>query len=202
VNEARPKEAATDSGRSAHEDRAIVLVGLMGSGKSTVGARLAAMLKRRFVDADAEIEAAANMTVSEIFARYGEAEFRSLERRVIARLLAEKSIVIASGGGAFMDPVTRALMQGRATSIWLRADLDVLMKRVGKRGGRPLLEVADPRAAMAELMAERYPVYAEADLVIDSEDGPHDVTVRRVLEALEAWLLESPAADALGSAPP
>lgn len=158
----------------------------MGSGKSTVGARLAATLKRRFVDADAEIEAAAKMTVSEIFERYGEPEFRALERRVIARLLNENDIVIATGGGAFMDPQTRALMRERAVSVWLRADLDLLMRRVGKRGGRPLLQTADPRAAMADLMAQRYPVYAEADLVVDSEDGPHELTVRRVLEAIEA----------------
>jgi shikimate kinase len=158
----------------------------MGSGKSTVGARVASALKRRFVDADAEIEAAASMTVSEIFERYGEPEFRALERRVICRLLAEPDLVIATGGGAFMDPQTRALMRERAVSVWLRAELDLLMKRVGKRGGRPLLQTADPRAAMADLMATRYPVYAEADLTINSEDGPHDLTVRRVLDALEA----------------
>jgi shikimate kinase len=167
--------------------RAIALVGLMGSGKSTVGARLASALKRRFVDADAEIEAAAKMTVSEIFECYGEPEFRALERRVIARLLNESDVVIATGGGAFMDPQTRALMRERAVSVWLRADLDLLMKRVGKRGGRPLLQTADPRAVMAELMEKRYPVYAEADLTVDSEDGPHDLTVRRVLEALDAY---------------
>ncbi len=185
MTQAEPGETA-DPGRKAPASRAIALVGLMGSGKSTVGARVASALKRRFVDADAEIEAAASMTVSEIFERYGEPEFRALERRVICRLLAEPDLVIATGGGAFMDPQTRALMRERAVSVWLRAELDLLMKRVGKRGGRPLLQTADPRAVMADLMATRYPVYAEADLTIDSEDGPHDLTVRRVLDALEA----------------
>jgi shikimate kinase len=186
VTQTEPGEA-TSPGRKTLDSQAIALVGLMGSGKSTVGARLAAALKRRFVDADAEIEAAASMTVTEIFERYGEPEFRALERRVIARLLSEGDVVIATGGGAFMDPQTRALMRERAVSVWLRADLDLLMKRVGKRGGRPLLQTADPRAVMADLMAKRYPVYAEADLTVDSEDGPHDLTVRRVLEALDAF---------------
>jgi shikimate kinase len=162
----------------------------MGSGKSTVGARIASMLERRFVDADAEIQAAANMSVSEIFEAYGEGEFRALERRVIARLLREGPMVLATGGGAFMDPATRALMKERAISVWLRADLDVLMKRVGKRGGRPLLEADDPRAVMAELIRTRYPVYAEADLVVESEDGPHEVTVERVMKALADYSFE------------
>jgi shikimate kinase len=158
----------------------------MGSGKSTVGARLANILKRRFVDADSEIEAAANMSVEEIFDAYGEPEFRALERRVIARLLGDGPIVLATGGGAFMDPATRDLMREHTISVWLRADLDVLMKRVGKRGARPLLKTDDPRAVMAALMDTRYPVYANADLTVDSEDGPHEITVRRVLDALTA----------------
>ncbi len=158
----------------------------MGSGKSTVGARVASLLDMRFVDADAEIQAAANMTVGEIFEVYGEGEFRALERRVIARLLRDEPMVLATGGGAFMDPATRALMRERAVSVWLKADLDVLMKRVGKRGGRPLLEAEDPKAVMADLIERRYPVYAEADLVIESEDGPHEATVERLLEALAA----------------
>jgi shikimate kinase len=162
----------------------------MGSGKSTVGARLANLLKRRFVDADTEIEAAANMSVEEIFDVYGEPEFRALERRVIARLLGDGPIVLATGGGAFMDPTTRELVHESAISVWLRADLDVLMKRVGKRGARPLLKVDDPRAVMSALMETRYPVYAEADLVVDSEDGPHEVTVKRVIDALSAYEAE------------
>jgi shikimate kinase len=172
--------------RAKDRRRSIALVGLMGSGKSTVGSRLANLLKRRFVDADSEIEAAANMTVEEIFDVYGEPEFRALERRVISRLLGDGPIVLATGGGAFMDPSTRELMREYAVSVWLRADLDVLMKRVGKRGARPLLKADDPRAVMAALMETRYPVYAEADLIIDSEDGPHEITVKRVIEALSA----------------
>jgi shikimate kinase len=162
----------------------------MGSGKSTVGARIASMLDRRFVDADAEIQAAANMSVAEIFEAYGEDEFRALERRVIMRLLGEGPMVLATGGGAFMDPVTRALMKERAISVWLKADLDVLMKRVGKRGGRPLLETNDPRTVMEELIRTRYPVYAEADLVVESEDGPHEVTVERVMKAIADYCFE------------
>ena len=166
--------------------RPIVLVGLMGAGKTTVGARIASALGRRFVDSDSEIEAAAKMSVPEIFEHYGETEFRALERRVVARLLSEAPAVIATGGGAFIDPDTRALMKEQAITVWLKADLDVLMRRVGRRGGRPLLEVEDPRAVMERLMAERYPVYAEADITVESVDGPHDATVKRVIEALEA----------------
>jgi shikimate kinase len=185
VTRADPSDAAV-SGRREPNRRSIALVGLMGSGKSTVGARLAAVLELRFVDADAEIQTAANMSVREIFEAYGEAEFRALERRVLARLLREGPMVLATGGGAFMDPSTRALMKEHAISVWLKADLDVLMKRVCKRGVRPLLEADDPRAVMAELIERRYPVYAEADLVVQSEDGPHEATVERVIEALAA----------------
>ncbi len=185
MTRANPGQAA-ESGRQPRGRRTIALVGLMGSGKSTVGARVASLLDMRFVDADAEIQAAANMTVGEIFEVYGEGEFRALERRVIARLLRDEPMVLATGGGAFMDPATRALMRERAVSVWLKADLDVLMKRVGKRGGRPLLEAEDPKAVMADLIERRYPVYAEADLVIESEDGPHEATVERLLEALAA----------------
>ena len=164
--------------------RPIVLVGLMGAGKSTVGARVAAALGRRFVDSDDEIEAAAKMSISEIFDAYGEAEFRALERRVVTRLLSDGPAVIATGGGAFVDPDTRALVKERAISVWLKVDLDVLMRRVGRRGGRPLLDVEDPRAVMEGLIAERHPVYAEADLTVESEDGPHDTAVKRILAAL------------------
>lgn len=176
--------------REPRADRTIAFVGLMGSGKSTVGARVAAALGRRFVDADAELQTAANMTVAEIFEVYGEGEFRALERRVMARLLREGPSVLATGGGAFMDPSTRALIKESAVSVWLKADLDILMKRVGKRGVRPLLEADDPRAVMAELIEQRYPIYAEADLVVESEDGPHDATVERVIAALAAHGLE------------
>ncbi|KAF0184465.1 MAG: shikimate kinase [Alphaproteobacteria bacterium] len=165
-------------------DRPIVLVGLMGAGKTTVGRRLAALLKLPFVDADEEIERAAGLTIPEIFDLRGEAEFRSGERRVIARLLQGPPQVLATGGGAFMNDETRALVRAHAISVWLRADLDVLMRRVEKRDSRPLLRGVDPRATMERLMAERYPVYAQADLTIDSNNGPHASAVSLVIRAL------------------
>lgn len=166
--------------------RTLALVGLMGAGKSSVGKRLALALGVPFRDADEEIVKAAGETIPEIFAHHGEAEFRRGERRVIARLLtAEPPHVLATGGGAFMDPETRALMKERAFTIWLRADLDTLMRRVGRRDDRPLLKGDDPRAVMERLMAARYPIYAEADLVIDSDDGPHQRTVEAIIAALE-----------------
>lgn len=168
-----------------HNDpRPLVLVGLMGAGKSTVGRRLAAALSLPFADADAEIEKAAGMPVTELFQRYGEPAFREGERKVIRRLLAGPRLVIATGGGAFMNAETRALIKQVAVSIWLKADLDLLMKRVARRNTRPLLAVPDPRAVMARLMEERYPVYAEADLTVMSDKGPHEQVVDRVLAAL------------------
>ena len=165
-------------------DRPIVLVGLMGAGKTTVGRRLAVALGLPFVDADDEIERAAGLPVAEIFARHGEPDFRSGERRVIKRLLEGPVQVLATGGGAFVDAETRALVRDRATSIWLRADIDVLMRRVEKRDNRPLLRQANPREVMERLMAERYPIYAEADLTVDSNNGPHSTSVLHVLQAL------------------
>ena len=165
-------------------DRPIVLVGLMGAGKTTVGRRLAALLRLPFIDADEEIERAAGLEVSEIFALHGEEEFRRGERRVIARLLQGPPHVLATGGGAFVNADTRALVRAHATSIWLRADLDVLMRRVEKRDNRPLLKQGDPRAIMERLMAERYPIYGEADLVVDSNNGPHASAVTSVIRAL------------------
>jgi len=162
----------------------IVLVGLMGAGKSSIGKRLAARLGLPFVDADDEIEKAANLTISEIFERHGEAAFRDGERRVIGRLLAERPGVLATGGGAFMDAQTRALILERAISIWLRAEIEVLLKRVARRSNRPLLQNKDPRQVLEGLMAERYPVYALADIVIDTGDGPHDIVVDQVLTTL------------------
>jgi len=167
-------------------DRPIVLVGLMGAGKTTVGRRLAALLHLPFIDADEEIEKAAGLEISEIFALHGEEEFRRGERRVIARLLQGAPHVLATGGGAFMNPETRALVRAHATSVWLRADLDVLMRRVEKRDNRPLLKQGDPRATMERLMAERYPIYGEADLVVDSNNGPHSSAVTAVIRALAA----------------
>jgi len=168
-------------------ERSIVLVGLMGAGKTTVGRRLAKRLDLAFVDADAEIEEAAGETLPELFERRGEAAFRAGERRVIARLLAGPPQVLATGGGAYMDPVTRANIAARGISIWLKADLDILMKRVGKRGDRPLLQNGDPRVTMQRLMEERYPVYAEADITIESLEGPHDAVVETIVDRLKEF---------------
>jgi len=164
--------------------RAIVLVGLMGAGKSKIGRRLAARLGLPFFDSDPEIEAAAGETIEEIFANRGERVFRDGERRVIARLLAQPVHVLATGGGAFMDPATRQTIARRGVSLWLRADLDVLVSRVLRRSNRPLLKQGDPRAILAELIARRYPVYAEADVAVDSGDGSPETTVARAIAAL------------------
>jgi shikimate kinase len=170
-------------------NKTIVLVGLMGAGKSCVGKRLAACLGLPFVDADREIEAAAGgCSISDIFAIHGEKVFRDGERRVIQRLLGNPMHVLATGGGAFMDPSTRALIKERALSVWLKAELDQLLRRIGRRNDRPLLQNVDPRAKLAELIDLRHPVYGEADLTVDSADGPPDVTVQRVLRAIETGL--------------
>ena len=165
-------------------DRTITLVGLMGAGKSTVGRRLASRLDVPFVDADSEIEAAAGCTIPEIFERHGEAEFRAGERRVIARLLRGRPKVLATGGGTFMDADTRQRIKARSISVWLRADLELLMARVARRDNRPLLKQGDPRQIMERLMAQRYPVYAEADIMVESNEGPHDAIVERIIDAL------------------
>ena len=166
--------------------RTIVLVGLMGAGKSKVGRRLALRLGLPFSDSDPEIEAAAGETIEEIFANRGEQVFRDGERRVIARLLAQPVQVLATGGGAFMDPMTRSLIGRRGVSLWLRADLDTLVARVLRRSDRPLLKRGDPRVILAELMERRHPIYAEADLTVDSGAGSPEVTVNRVIAALAA----------------
>jgi shikimate kinase len=168
--------------------RSVVLVGLMGAGKSTVGRRLAARLDLPFKDADAEIEAAAGMSVADIFATHGEAYFREGERRVIGRLLQEGSSVLATGGGAFMNPETRAWIAQSGVSIWLKAEFEVLMKRVRKRSNRPLLKNPDPESSMRQLMAARQPVYALADLTVESRDIPHERVVDDALQAIHAWL--------------
>ncbi len=164
----------------------IVFVGSMGAGKSTIGRRLAARLGMPFVDADAEIERAAGCSIEDIFAIHGEPAFRDGERKVIARLLAGSPHVLATGGGAFMDPETRAAIRAAGISIWLRADLDLLMARVSRRNGRPLLAKGEPREVLRRLMDERHPTYAEADIVVDSVDGPHERTLQAVLRALDA----------------
>ncbi|MBY0225903.1 MAG: shikimate kinase [Hyphomicrobium sp.] len=174
-------------------ERSIVLVGLMGCGKSSVGRRLASRLGLRFVDADEEIERVAAKSIVEIFADHGEAYFRDGERRVIARLLSTGPQVLATGGGAFINPHTRANIRERGVSIWLRADLPVLMRRVSKRDTRPLLKSGDPEATMRDLMAKRYPIYADADITIESRDVPHEVIVNEVIAALKAKLALVPA---------
>ena len=164
--------------------RNLVLVGMMGAGKSSIGKRLAERLGMRFVDADAEIEAAAGQTIPEIFAEHGEPYFREGERRVIARLLDDRGLVIATGGGAFISAETREKIARRGVSIWLKADVDVLMHRVRKRSNRPLLKTADPEATMRGLMDARHPVYALADVTVQSREVVHEVIVGEILDAL------------------
>ena len=173
--------------------RPVVLVGLMGAGKTSVGRRLAARLGLPFIDSDHAIEESARMTIPEIFAQLGEAEFRAGEKKVIARLLGEPQQVIATGGGAYMDPETRARIRERGVSVWLRADLPVLMRRVQKRQNRPLLQTTDPEATMQALIDKRYPVYAEADCTVTSLEIPHDQMVLHVLEAMQGFLGVTPA---------
>ena len=164
--------------------RTIVLVGLMGAGKSKIGRRLAARLDLPFFDSDHEIEVAAGESIEEIFANRGEQVFREGERRVIARLLAQPVHVLATGGGAFMDESTRATIERRGVSLWLRADLDVLVSRVSRRNNRPLLKGGDVRAVLGELIERRYPVYREADVVVESGEGSAELTVTRAIAAL------------------
>jgi shikimate kinase len=164
--------------------RSIVLVGMMGAGKTTIGRRLAARLQLPFVDADHEIEQAAGKSIPEIFADHGEAYFREGERRVIARLLSGGPFVLATGGGAFMDAATREAVARQAVSVWLKAEFDVLMRRVRRRPNRPLLQTADPEATMRELMDRRYPVYAQADVTVLSRDAAHEAIVDDVVAAL------------------
>jgi shikimate kinase len=164
--------------------KSVVLVGLMGAGKSSVGRRLAKALDIPFVDADEEIERAAGCSVEDIFRLYGEAAFRDGEERVIARLLEQGPQVLATGGGAFMNPRTRERVQKAAISVWLRADLDLLVRRTSRRGGRPLLAHGNPRATLERLMAERYPVYDKADMTVDTTDENIERMVERILAGL------------------
>ncbi len=168
-------------------DRSIVLVGLMGAGKTSIGRRLAARLGLPFHDADAEIELAAGCTVPELFTRFGEREFRDGERRVIRRLLSGDKLVLATGGGAYMDPQTRNTIRREAICVWLRADLPVLLRRVAGRTHRPLLNSGAPAEVLHRLMGERHPVYAEADVIVDCGDENPETTTGRVLDALCAW---------------
>jgi shikimate kinase len=174
--------------RSGLGARSIVLVGMMGAGKTSVGRRLGAALDLPFVDADAEIEQVSQMSIPEIFARHGEAYFRAGEARVIARLLGQGPKVLATGGGAFMNPETRQRIAEAGISVWLKAEFDVLMKRVRKRSNRPLLASPDPEATLRALIDARYPTYALADLTVMSRDAPHEHVVTDLIEALAARL--------------
>jgi shikimate kinase len=160
----------------------------MGAGKTCIGRRLARHYGLPFTDADEEIAKAAGCSVEDIFERYGEAAFRDGERRVIGRLLGEGPLVLAAGGGAFMDPEIRGRIKENALSIWLRADLEILVERTARRGGRPLLKNGSPRAILAKLIDERHPVYAKADIVVDSNDVPPEVTVAEVSQAIDCFL--------------
>ncbi len=191
------REPLTSAGAGFRPSRPVVLVGLMGAGKTSIGRRLAQRLGLAFVDSDHEIETAAGCTIETIFEMYGERAFRDCERRVIGRLLDEPIQIIATGGGAFMDAETRATVKARGHSVWLRADLDLLLHRVARRANRPLLKRGDPREILAGLMAQRYPIYAEADATVDTKDAPPDVTVDAVIAALQGLM----AANEPGTAP-
>lgn len=164
------------------------MVGLMGCGKTSVGRRLAQILDLNFVDADEEIEKSASKTIAEIFEDHGEDYFRAGERRVIARLLKAPRQVLATGGGAYLNPETRQAVRERGVSVWLRADLPTLMRRVRRRTNRPLLRTADPEAVMRSLMEARYPVYAEADVTVESREVAHDIMAMDVIQAVDAFL--------------
>lgn len=173
---------------AARIDRPVVLVGLMGVGKSTVGRKLASLLERDFVDADEAIVAAARRTIPEIFEAFGEAYFRDGERRVIARLMDEGHGVIATGGGAFVDPATRALVLAKGIAVWIDCDIDSLVERTARRGNRPLLKEGDPREILTRLARERAPFYAQAPIHVVSKSGPHADTARAIIEAIDRWL--------------
>ncbi len=172
--------------------RTIALVGLMGAGKSTVGRRLAEKLQRPFFDSDDEIEKAAGLSVADIFSTHGETEFRRGEYRVLERLLSGPPHVLATGGGAYLKEETRAMMREHAVTIWLNADLETLWKRVSRRGHRPLLQQANPRAVLSDLFETRKPIYEKADLTVPSVEGPHSRTVQAIIKALADW---APGAD-------
>ncbi len=208
-----PETASPASGTTAQDDaditaalgtRSIVLVGMMGAGKSTIGRRLSARLRLPLLDADTEIELAhAGMTIPEIFAAYGEPYFRDGEARVIARLLDNGPAVLATGGGAFMREETRERIGARAVSIWLKADADIILRRVKRRTDRPLLQTADPQATVERLMSEREPIYRRADLTIWSRDVPHEKILDECIEALHTLLCGGPkqASDTLSATP-
>jgi shikimate kinase len=170
------------------DGRPLVLIGMMGAGKTTVGRRLAGQLGRAFLDSDDEIEKAAQMTIPEIFEQRGEPEFRAGETRVITRVLRDRDIVLATGGGAFVSAETRGLVKAGAVSVWIKADFDLLFQRVSRRSNRPLLKTANPRATLQKLIDDRYPIYAEADVTVVSRDVPQDVVAADLIEAVLAYL--------------
>ena len=182
--------------------RSVVLVGMMGAGKSSIGRRLAGRMEIPFVDADAEIEKAAGMTIADIFATQGEPYFRGGEARVIARLLDGGPQVLATGGGAFMNPETRAAIRAKGISVWLRATLEVLNRRIKRRVDRPLLKDTDPVETLRRLIEVRYPIYAEADLTVESREAPHETIVDEILAGLRGYLQpkDNPNSDAGGAA--
>jgi shikimate kinase len=198
IHDATRRGASGDGAQAAAADgallgaalgrRVVALVGMMGSGKTSIGKRLAAKLGLPFVDSDSEIETAAGMTITEIFDRHGEPYFRDGERRVIARLLGEGPCVLATGGGSFMDARTREAIAQAGISVWLRADAETLMQRIARRNNRPLLRTADPAAQVERLLALREPIYARADLIVDSSERPHDEVVGALVASLVAHL--------------
>ncbi len=183
-----PTDAAATAVRAALGGRSVVLIGMMGAGKSSVGRRLAAVLGLPFADADTEIERAAGMSVEDIFTHHGEPYFRDGEERVIKRILSNGPLVLATGGGAFMSERLRGEIAARGISVWLRADVDLLMQRVMRRDNRPLLKTPDPRGTMERLLRERAPVYGFADVIVDSRDVSHEYMVGDVTAALLAYL--------------
>ena len=189
MNAAAPqKDVHRDELTALLGGRPIVLVGMMGAGKTTVGRRLATRLGRHFVDSDEEVEKAAGMTIEDIFAAHGEADFRAGEVRVIARLLKDADLVLGTGGGAFVNTETRALVKSAAVSVWIKADFDLLFQRVQRRSNRPLLKTANPRQTLQDLIDKRYPIYAEADVTVTSKDVPQDQVATEVIDAVLAHL--------------
>ncbi|NQY96306.1 MAG: shikimate kinase [Henriciella sp.] len=185
--EDRSSTLKPDRNEAAWADRTVALVGLMGAGKSTVGRRLATKLGRPFIDSDDEIEKAAGLSVADIFALHGEEEFRRVEHKVLERLLSEPPQVLATGGGAYLNPHTREMMRKNAVTVWLNADLETLWKRVSRRNHRPLLRRPDAKQVLASLFDERRPIYELADLTVHSVDGPQSKTVTSIIKALETW---------------
>ncbi|MDP4539172.1 shikimate kinase [Qipengyuania sp. DY56-A-20] len=189
MTQTAPSLTQQDIARIARRiDRPIVLVGLMGVGKSTVGRRLANLIGVDFVDVDDEIERAADRSVAEIFEEFGEPYFRNGERRVMGRLIGEKQGVIATGGGAFVDPETRGLIREKAISVWLDCDIETLVERTARRDSRPLLRQGDPHAILLDLKERRSGSYSQADCHVVTDDGPHNATALRILEAIDSWL--------------